>query len=63
MALSPDMTPSGDAQLLHDLLLIVAIAIGSFAGRKSAAPEQATYWRSIQGVHCNCWFTSDATLI
>lgn len=52
MALSPDTTPSGVKMpnFFLILLLMIAVAIGSFlAGRKAAPPEQATYWRSLQG--------------
>jgi hypothetical protein len=52
MALSPDTTPAGVKMpnFFLILLLIIAVAVGSFfAGRKAAPPEQATYWRSIQG--------------
>ncbi|MCQ1855814.1 hypothetical protein [Neorhizobium galegae] len=53
MALSPDTTPSGVRMpnLFMIVLLIIAVAVGSFfAGRKAAPPDHATYWRSIQGV-------------
>lgn len=52
MALSPDTTPSGVKlpNLFLIVLLIIAVAIGSFfAGRKAAPQEQAVYWRSIRG--------------
>jgi hypothetical protein len=36
--------------LIMIVLLIIAVAIGSFlAGRKTVPQEQAVYWRSIRG--------------
>lgn len=52
MALSPDTTPTGIKlpNLLMIMLLLIAVAAGSFfAGRKDAPPEQAVYWRAIAG--------------
>jgi hypothetical protein len=48
MALSPDNSPSGIKlpNLFLIILLIVAVAIGSFfAGRKTVPQEQAVFWR------------------
>lgn len=55
MALSPDKTPSGVKlpNLILIVILVVAVAVGSFfAGRKAAPQEQAVYWRSVSGAGC-----------
>lgn len=41
------------AGLILIVILVVAVAVGSFfAGRKAAPQEQAVYWRSVSGAGC-----------
>lgn len=52
MALSPDTSPSGVKRpnLFLLVLLLIAVAVGSFfAGKKAAPKEHAVYWRAISG--------------
>lgn len=56
MALSPDKTPAGVRlpNIFLIILLILAVAVGSFfAGTKAAPKEQAVYWRTIEGRFAN----------